>query len=716
MKSLKSLPILMSVLVIAFSITRATSQDRPEWVDEVYSMIYDHEEEKVIQVLDSIRTLAKEIGDLKSQSYSHMLMGVLNSEKFRIDQAIAELDSAEQLYQESFGQQLFREYSEPKAEILFIRGQVEEAQEIYYSLAKNARNIDDYKRLASYTMRIGDCHKTRGQMDSAGIYLENARSLVEDHGLEQQMPNVYNQLGGYYKRTENYEQSITDYLKAVEIIESADSTRFNPYSEYSNLADLFIIQSNIPKAKEYADKTMKIAEEMRFSTYKANAHFTWSRIHNVEGNLDSAYYYANASLGFLKNSRNISNHIDCLMHTAVVERKRGNFSSAIAYANQAKERLRGKDLPIMMTKVLLPMGQFQFFQGDYEGSILTLKEALEANSATDNSLVAEQIEAFLAQNLIKLGKPQEAITHLENQLAIKDRIFENTQAQAVHEVEAKYEGEKKKKEIELLNSQNEIQELTIQRTRQQRLYLAIGFLLAGALAFFSARLYVLKRRSSAELAQKNEIISESLKEKESLLKEIHHRVKNNLQTISSLLALQSKGLDEGAALDALTEGQNRVKSMALIHQNLYQEGNLVGVNVQTYFEKLASNLFRAYRVDKGQIQLHLDIDEVKMDVDRIIPLGLIINELLTNSLKYAFSDGQKGTVTIRLKKMADQSLLLEVADNGKGIPKEMKLEQSKSLGFRLVRIFADKMRADLQIDREEGTRIRLSMPKQLMAG
>lgn len=387
---------LIIVLIIALNATDTQSQDRPDWVDEVYNMIYDQEEEMVIRTLDSIRTLAKKNKDFRSRTYTHMLMGVLNSEKFKIDQAIAELDSAKQLYRESFGQQLFREFSEPKAEILFIRGQVKEAQKIYHSLAMNARIIKDNKRLASYTMRIGDCFNTMGQMDSAGIYLESARSIVEGNGLEQQMPNIYNQLGGYYKRKENYEQSITEYLKALEIIESADSTRFNPYTEYSNLADLFIIQSNIPKAREYAEKTMKKAQEMRFKTFKANAHFIWSRIHNIEGDLDSAYHHANASLGYLKNSRSITIHIDCLMHTAVLEGKRGNFVSAISYAEQAKDLLMGKDLPIMMTKVLVPMGQFQFYEGDYQGSIKTLEEAQKVNGATDNTLYAEQIENFLA--------------------------------------------------------------------------------------------------------------------------------------------------------------------------------------------------------------------------------------------------------------------------------------------------------------------------------
>ena len=161
--------------------------------------------------------------------------------------------------------------------------------------------------------------------------------------------------------------------------------------------------------------------------------------------------------------------------------------------------------------------------------------------------------------------------------------------------------------------------------------------------------YRSKRKSEKELAQKNEIISEALAEKELLLKEIHHRVKNNLQVISSLLYLQSDYIKDEKALSAIQEGRNRVQSMAIIHQNLYQEDNLTGIQVKDYFEKLTQSLFNSYKVQADQIELQLDIEAINLDVDTVIPLGLVVNELITNSLKYAFPENQAGYLKIALR-------------------------------------------------------------------
>ena len=145
-------------------------------------------------------------------------------------------------------------------------------------------------------------------------------------------------------------------------------------------------------------------------------------------------------------------------------------------------------------------------------------------------------------------------------------------------------------------------------------------------------------RQKEEIEQKNSIISKALDEKEILLKEIHHRVKNNLHFISALLGLQTDHVSDQVALDALQEGQDRVQSMALIHQDLYQRDDLTSVNVKDYFIKLTEGLFDSYNIHTDDITLQLDIANLDLDVDTVVPIGLIVNELVSNCLKYAFSD------------------------------------------------------------------------------
>ena len=205
--------------------------------------------------------------------------------------------------------------------------------------------------------------------------------------------------------------------------------------------------------------------------------------------------------------------------------------------------------------------------------------------------------------------------------------------------------------------------------------------------------------------EQNSIISTALTEKEILLKEIHHRVKNNLQVISSLLALQGKYISDDHALDALWQGQDRVQSMALIHQDTYQTNNLKGVNTQDYFEQVVDNLFDSYNISEEEITLELEVAPLMLDVDTMIPLGLVINELVSNSLKHAFKKESNGKIEVKLKEVT-QELILKVSDNGKGIVSLNEIE-GKSFGYELIKAFAKKLKAEIAIDNSEGFAIEL---------
>lgn len=178
-------------------------------------------------------------------------------------------------------------------------------------------------------------------------------------------------------------------------------------------------------------------------------------------------------------------------------------------------------------------------------------------------------------------------------------------------------------------------------------------------------------------------IKASLKEKEILLREIHHRVKNNLQVISSLLNLQSRYTKSKAALEMFKESQNRIKSMALVHERLYQSQDLVRIDFAEYIRRLAAHLFDSYRVNPKAIILKVNIDDVFLGIDKAIPCGLIINELVSNSLKHAFSADRKGAIRIDLAPDVDKKFTLIVSDNGVGFPKDLDFRNTASLGYAI---------------------------------
>lgn len=250
-----------------------------------------------------------------------------------------------------------------------------------------------------------------------------------------------------------------------------------------------------------------------------------------------------------------------------------------------------------------------------------------------------------------------------------------------------------------------LKEVEIRNEKEKsRIYIAIATLVG---VFLVISLFIIRkiRMQSKELRNKNKFISKTLKEKELLVKEVHHRVKNNFQIVSSLLELQSKGIEDEKALALANEGKNRVKSMALIHQKLYQ--NETGlVDFDEYLGLLVKELNALY-ASGFKINTSISSDNMKFDVDTAIPLGLIINEIITNSYKYAFKADKENKLNISINKNSDQDFKLIIEDNGPGIPKNLEVKKAKSLGLRLVNRLVKQLHGTLEVISEEGTRFEI---------
>ena len=218
-------------------------------------------------------------------------------------------------------------------------------------------------------------------------------------------------------------------------------------------------------------------------------------------------------------------------------------------------------------------------------------------------------------------------------------------------------------------------------------------------AFWLANLF---RKRNQKIGLQNQVISKALSEKDTLLREIHHRVKNNLQLVSSLLGLQSQHIQDPGALNALNSGKARVKSMALIHQDLYNKENLTGVSVKEYIQKLSAELISTYRIDTKKIELDLDVPDFLLDVDTLIPLGLILNELLTNSLKYAFPDNRSGKIKIKVYEDA-KGLRLDFLDDGIGMDTTKRKESS--FGYRLIDTLLEQLEGEMEVKNDSGTQL-----------
>lgn len=285
------------------------------------------------------------------------------------------------------------------------------------------------------------------------------------------------------------------------------------------------------------------------------------------------------------------------------------------------------------------------------------------------------------------------------------------QQQKLSELTVKYETEKKDQNIKLLREQQRIQHSELQKSRLIRnLTIAGSCLLALLLAVVINR-YNLKQRTNAQIASKNKSLQHLLTEKEWLLKEVHHRVKNNLHTVICLLESQARYL-ENDALAAIENSQHRIYAMSLIHQKLYQSDDIKTIDMATYIPELVQSLKDSFDT-QGLIRFKLNIEPINLSLSHAVPLGLIINEAITNSIKHAFPNYRKGEISISMTDNGSRTIL-ELADNGIGMQQVDHDTELESLGLRLINGLSEDIDADISFDVDNGTRITLSFKPDIL--
>jgi two-component sensor histidine kinase len=319
-----------------------------------------------------------------------------------------------------------------------------------------------------------------------------------------------------------------------------------------------------------------------------------------------------------------------------------------------------------------------------------------------------------------VGNYQDAIKHYQLHKTFNDSIFRIAKRRQLNQLEIQFETEQKdqvlkmkQQNIELLTREAQLQDAKLQRARFLRNVIISGAGMLVVLLLLGYNRYQLKLRSNRQMSQQQEEIYKQnlfleelistqdklLGEKEWLLKEIHHRVKNNLQIVMSLLNTQAALLDDKDALNAIRESRCRMQAISLIHQKLYQSENMVLIDMQTYIHDLVLYLKDGF---PGMNRIHFDVQvaPVKLDVSQSVPVGLILNEAVTNAIKYAFTGN--GTILVSLQQTGDQQLTLVIADNGKGFPAGIEDAHKRSMGMTLINTLSEQLEGTLNIHSHNG--------------
>lgn len=506
----------------------------------------------------------------------------------------------------------------------------------------------------------------------------------------------------------NYQSSIDQFIEALKFVKSDRKFVLKRIGILTKISNLFFETSDFDKAIDYGQQALEFAQEMRYKNSIADVQELLGTIFLSKGEFDLAKSYYLKSYKHFKNKPSANFKASSLLGLSDVSLKANQLDSARMYI-ETLEQIIPKASPFLKSHFFQVKGRESIALGNYSDARKHMLNAeaiaIESDFPKQHMRVLEDLQKIYREE----GDYRNALFAIDKVIYYRDSLYSVRTQQIIQDNEARYKKAEQEKEINILESQNAMKDLAISARNRQLLIGGISLLGLIILASWVYRLYLQKKQTNALLEEKNQVINESLKEKEALLREIHHRVKNNLQMISSLLSLQSRSVDDQVAIDALQEGRNRVKSMALIHQNLYQDENLIGIDIKSYMEKLAQSLFQTYDIREGDIRFVTEIDEVKLDVEQVIPLGLIINELISNALKYAFDHQQSGEIKLIIQQK-ENDLFVQVKDNGVGLPAKFTLDESPSLGFKLIQIFSKKLKANLDIQSEGGTSISMHIP------
>lgn len=579
-----------------------------------------------------------------------------------------------------------------------------------------ARSIASPRLEAESLCILCSLFSQQGQYAEALDRCKQAQSIFERTRNQEGQADAFKRTGMVYTQKGEYPLALENFLAALKIRNELKQMAEVPQL-VENIGIVYFRQEDYRLALQYFQQAyqsfMQQNNTASASKILVNLGATYNRLkmpaQALEANLQS--------LTFFEKANNLTGISIACNNVGNVYMEGKDYPQAISYYERSlgiKQKMNDKrGIAVSMKNIA--------------EAYLGMKNLTKAKEYIDTSLkIAEEIGSkeqlkdaydILAKMYEQTRNYEEALKYERKLSQAKDSLFSSEKTEQISRMRAIYETEKAEQEtkmaqvksqlelsqkdaaIALLNKDNEIK-------NAQRNFLGVATASLLLLALMVFYLYRQTQKSHQLLTEKNQVVEKALAEREILLKEIHHRVKNNLQIISSLLSLQSKSTQDSSAQDAIAESRNRVKSMSLIHEQLYQVDTMSGVDMKPYLDRLITSLTSSYGIDIERIAVNVQCDPIWLDVDSAIPLGLIINELVSNSMKYAFPGKRSGEITIALLDRKEQ-LSLTVTDTGVGFSEAQ--QNGHSFGLSMIRSLMRKLKAEMNMTSTDGTTVQLTI-------
>ncbi|PWI30384.1 histidine kinase [Flavobacteriaceae bacterium LYZ1037] len=542
----------------------------------------------------------------------------------------------------------------------------------------------------------GRIHANLLELDSASFYFTKALKGYQANENRKGQATTYFKIGWVHKRKGEIEEALKVDLEALKLMESLDDKK-GIAGAYSRISEDLNKQGRHNEALEYALKTVELSKKNQFKSELAYAYTSAGDTYMAMGRFQESFRYYDKALN-QANTLSFSafdlinfsnNRANALKRMKKYSEAKKAYESSLAEA----EEINYENAIYVITANL---GEVNLLLGNYEDALKYQLQTVALQEA--NNDVSNLTENYDHVSTIyeKLGNLPKALEYQKKARKMRDSTASIESDKAMSKLLTQYETVKKEQTIK--NQEAKIS----QQQKTQILYIAIAALLTLSLIgmFSSMRNIKNKRKKlqtlNLELETKN-------KQNELLLREIHHRVKNNLELVKSLISLQSAQLEDSATKDAMIASQNRVQSMGIIHQKLYQGTNLGSIEMKDYFLNLSEGILDSFNTE-DQVKIECAMDNLELDVDTAVPIGLIVNELLTNALKYAFPDNKKGHIQISLLQNNSDILTLKVVDNGIGKINGI-APKGTGFGSQLIKLLTQQLNGEMHEENTNGTSV-----------
>lgn len=569
-----------------------------------------------------------------------------------------------------------------------------------YAGMKYSTQLNDTSDLAYFHTFLGVLYKNIAEYDSAILHFNQSIELNKKDDFEKGVAANLNNMAQVLLLKGDYDKALNSFYSSLEIFEKYQDT-LNIGELHSNIGGLLVKINEFDAAEEHFKISKRYYRLAKVKLQEAWILYDLGSLKMRTGLLDTAMtYFKEASKIWLKFHHK-KGYASTMLRISEIFLKKKEYSRAERLLISTTTQYKEINNAYGIAESMLLLGRAQYLQKKFNAAVKNLRESINlANKVASSQL---QMEAYFDLfNCYKaLDIKDKALDAIEKYVQLKDTLFSQDKNKLLAEYQTK---------LNLINKETIIKQLEDSTQRQllknenmlleNRHKQTSIYLLVSGIFIVLAFLYLLYRRNKTNIRLNYEL-NESLKEREVLIREVHHRVKNNLQIISSLLNLQGEKADESNATEILKISQSRIEAMSMIHENLYKSARLSEIFFNEYVSNLCRYLETSFDLVEKKIVINQQIEEIKLEIDQIVPCGLIINELVTNSIKHAFINQEEKIIGIN-SQLINNFVKIQISDNGKGLPSSFDLKQSKSLGLRLAYGLAKQLKSELTLKNNKG--------------